>query len=422
MTPTTVEQGAASLSLGEASVRRNIVSTLLGNLAFSGTQWLLTVVIARLGNMAMVGQYALGLAVCTPIFLLTGLQIRAVQATDCTGAYRFHDYLTVRIVGTACALLAVAAVSGLMPWKRETVLVVLAVALAKAVESFSDLLYGLFQLRDRLDLIARAMAIRGLGGLIALALSMAVFHNVALAVAALAVLWLAALLIYERPIALAFEGGQRSTPPRQESVVATCRRLAIRCLPLAFVLLLLSATISLPRMMLERDAGDQALGVFSAVATMSGAVGLIYSALGQTALPRLARMFVSDRGQFRNAMGRMMLFSAVVGSAVLAGAWFWGVRVITLVYGRQATVTAQLVTGLAAVGILSNTSLLLGAGLTASGRFWSQLVAALLIFLMTAAASALLIPGWGSMGAMYAGLVGACLQFATYGYLCWQEP
>jgi O-antigen/teichoic acid export membrane protein len=417
MTPAPIENSAVSLSLAEGAVRRNILSTLAGNLIFSGTQFLITVAIARLGNMTMVGQYALGLAVCAPIFAFTGLALRAVQATDCTGAYRFSDYLTLRVAGTACALVAVTTVAWLMPWRRDTILVVLAVACAKAVESFSDVLYGLFQLHDRLDLIARAISIRGVCGFAALALSMAVFHSAAAAAATLAAVWLGALLIYERPIALRMEEGQRTAPPRG-TVATTCRRLAVLCLPLAFVLLLLNAGTSLPRVMLERQAGEHSLGVYSAVAVMSGAIGLLYSALGQTALPRLARMFTSDRDQFHDAMGRMMLFSAVVGVAMLAGSWLWGVHLVTMVYGRQSAVTAELVTGLVGVGILSNTSSLLGAGLTASRRFWSQFVAALMILLVTAAASVWLIPAWGTRGAMYAGLTGACFQFIAYGYLC----
>ena len=223
----------------------------------------------------MVGQYALGLAVCTRLFAFTGLQMRAVQATDCNGTYRFSDYLTVRIAGTSCSLLVVLVVSWLMPWRHETVLVVLAVACAKAVESFSDVLYGLFQLRDRLDLVARAMAIRGISGLAALALSMAVFRNPAVAMAALGALWLGVLLLYEWPIARRLEGSLPDVP-RSASVAAMCRRLATLCLPLALVLLLLNAATSLPRLLLDRNAGEHALGVFSAVAALSGAIGLLY--------------------------------------------------------------------------------------------------------------------------------------------------
>jgi O-antigen/teichoic acid export membrane protein len=420
----TLESPATNLSFAESTVRRNIASTLVGNLVFSGSQWLITVVLARLGNMEMVGQYALGLAICLPIFSFTGLQMRAVQATDCTGAYRFWDYLTVRVAGTACALMAALTAALLMPWRRETVLVVLAVACSRAVDSFSDVQYGLFQLHDRLDLIARAMSIRAVGGLMALIVTMAVVHNAAIAVAALTAVWLVALCLYERPITSQMEGpitlhmeGGLEAVLHQLAAAATCKRLVVLCLPLALVLLLLSAGTNLPRLMLERHAGEQSLGVFSAVAVMSGAIGLVYSALGQTALPRLARLFTADRDRFHSVMDRMMLFSAAIGVAMLAGAWLWGVRLVTIVYGHQSTVTAELVTGLVAIGILGNTSSLLGAGLTASRRLWSQLAASTMFLLITVLVGAWLIPGWGARGAMYAGLAGACFQIVAYGYL-----
>jgi len=38
--------------------------------------------LAKLGNASMVGQYALALAIAAPVFMLTNLQLRAVQATD----------------------------------------------------------------------------------------------------------------------------------------------------------------------------------------------------------------------------------------------------------------------------------------------------------------------------------------------------
>jgi len=416
MTPATIEDPAASLSLADPLVRRNLASTLAGNLIFSGSQWLITVAIARMGNMAMVGQYALGLAICLPIFSFTGLSLRAVQATDCTRVYRFRDYLILRVAGTACALAAVLVVALLMSGRRETVLVVLVVACSKAVDSFSDVQYGLFQLHDRLDLIARAMSLRAVGGLAALAICMVVFHSAAVGMAGLSAVWVVVALFYERPFTVRMKG-DRDAGTIRAATVGACKRLVILCLPLAFVLLVLSAGTSLPRLMLERQEGEHSLGVFSAVAVMSGAIGLLYSALGQTALPRLARMFASNRDHFHNAMGRMMLFSAVVGVAVLAGSWLWGVHLVTMVYGRQRAVTAELVTGLVAVGVLSNTSTLLGAGLTASRRFWSQLMAALMILVITGVAGACLIPGWGARGAMWAGLAGACFQMIAYGYL-----
>ncbi len=401
----------------KSGVSRNLVSTLAGNIVFSGSQFLITIALARVGNIAMVGQYALGLAWCTPIFAFTGLQMRAVQATDCTGRFRFADYLSVRLVGSACAMGAILFMALFASWSRSTLMVVLAVACAKAVDSVSDLLYGLLQLHERLDLVAQGMCVRALAGLLALISAMSLTHSAVIALLALSVAWFIVLITFEWPMVLRVESANRNDLLRLGSIRA-CSRLILLCVPLALVLLVLNSATSLPRVMLEQSAGEKALGVFSAVAAISAGIGLLYTAVGQTALPRLAKMFVSDRKGFDTVLFRMMLFSFALGAPVVAAAWIWGVGAVTMTYGHQAQVTPGLVAGLVAVGVFANTSSLLGAGMTASRRFWSQLGVASLVLAVTAAGCFWLIPSLGAMGAMYACLAGAVIQTVAYAFLC----
>jgi len=401
----------------KGGVRRNLVSTVAGNIVFSASQFLITVVLARMGNISMVGQYALGLACSVPIFAFTGLQMRAVEATDCSERFQFAEYLNVRLFGSACAIGAVLAMAFFASWSRATLMVVIAVACTRAVDSLSDLLYGLFQLHERLDLIALGMSARGVAGLLALVCAMSLTHSAVIALLALSVAWLVVLLTYEWPIALRMSAANPHELLRLGSM-KTCGRLIMLCVPLAFVLLVLNATTSIPRLMLQHSAGEQTLGIFSAVATISAGIGLLYSAVGQTALPRLAKMFASDRKQIDTTILQMMLFSCGLGAPVIVGAWFWGVRAVNLTYGRHSLVTKELVVGLVVVGVLSNTSSLLGAAVTASRRFWPQLAVACMVLAVTALACSRLIPSMGAMGAMYASLAGAALQTVAYATLC----
>ncbi|MGD0155614.1 MAG: lipopolysaccharide biosynthesis protein [Terracidiphilus sp.] len=401
----------------KSGVRRNLASTLAGNIVFSGSQFLITVVLARLSNIAIVGQYALGLALCTPVFAFTGLQMRAVEATDCTGRFRFADYLNVRLAGSACAMGVILFMAVFASWSRGTLMVVLAVACTKAVDSLSDLLYGLLQLHERLDLVAQGMCARAFAGLLALLSAMSLTHSVVIALLALSMAWLIVLFTFEWPMVLRVESAKRSELWRLGSIKA-CSRLILLCVPLALVLLVLNSATSLPRVILEHSAGERTLGVFSAVAAISAGIGLLYTAVGQTALPRLAKMFMSDRKSFDAAILQMMLFSFALGAPLVVAAWFWGVTAVNMTYGRLAQVSSGLVAGLVAVGVFSNTSSLLGAGMTASRRFWPQLGVACLVLAVTAAGCRWLIPSMGAMGAMYACLAGAVIQTVAYAFLC----
>lgn len=83
------------------SLRLNFSWTIMGNVVYSGTQWGILVLLARLGNPEAVGQFSLGLAITAPIMLFASLQLRAVQATDARLQFQFRDYAGLRILNTA---------------------------------------------------------------------------------------------------------------------------------------------------------------------------------------------------------------------------------------------------------------------------------------------------------------------------------
>ena len=67
------------------------------------------VVLAKFGSPEMVGNFALALAVTAPVFMLTNLQLRAIQAIDVKDQYVYGDYLALRLFGTALALTVILA-------------------------------------------------------------------------------------------------------------------------------------------------------------------------------------------------------------------------------------------------------------------------------------------------------------------------
>ena len=127
------------------SLSANFAWTTAGNSIGAAAQWGVIVLLARLGNPAIVGQYALGLAIASPAFVFAGLNLRTVQATDVRGDFDFGDYLTLRLLGMACAFVAVVGILGWSGFRTETTVVILAVALTKAFESLSDVCYGRHQ-------------------------------------------------------------------------------------------------------------------------------------------------------------------------------------------------------------------------------------------------------------------------------------
>src|SRR6266852_1155838 len=91
--------------------RANFVWTLSGNLFYGASQWCVVALIAKLGNPEMLGEFSLAAAIVTPVLMLSGLQLRVIQATDIDGRFAFGDYLALRLLSTSFGVALIAAIA-----------------------------------------------------------------------------------------------------------------------------------------------------------------------------------------------------------------------------------------------------------------------------------------------------------------------
>ena len=73
----------------------------------------------------MVGQFALALAVTGPVIMFFNLELRAVQATDAQGQYRFHDYLSLRLIMCFVAMAVIVGIGMVGNYEHEAMAVIL---------------------------------------------------------------------------------------------------------------------------------------------------------------------------------------------------------------------------------------------------------------------------------------------------------
>lgn len=387
-------------------LRRNFAWTLAGNGLYAASQWGILIALAKMADPAAVGRFALGLAVTAPIFLFTNLQLRAVQATDARAEFRFGEYLRLRMLMTAGAILTVALVVGIAGEPRSTSLAILAVAGAKAVESLSDVAYGLFQRRERMDWIAVSMTARGPLSLALLGIAVHVTGSVAWGAVAMAAAFAIVLATYDVSRvrrALAAEDGGMPAAVRPERSFPRILRLARIALPLGFVMTLVSLNANIPRYFLEAHLGERDLGIFTALAQVTVAGTMIVNALGQSATPRLAGHYSEkNAAEFRRLLGRLLIGAAGLGAGGLILAAVAGRPILAILYRPEYAAQVNVLHVLVLGAALSFLSSFLGYGMTAARSFRAQVPLFTIVVLGTTAASALLVPRFGLMGAAWA--------------------
>ena len=410
--PLPAEQAAPSaiLTPRPLSLRKNFAWTLAGNVVYAGCQWGMLIVLAKLGSPEMVGQFALGLAVTGPVFMFANLQLRAVQATDARREYEFRDYIGLRLLTTALAFLVIAGIAGFCGYRRETALVILAIGTAKAVESVSDVIYGRLQQQQRMDRIARVQMVKGFISLVSWAAALYFTYSVACSAAALAVTWATCLIVCDFPNGAWVQGG-RGESYRPSWNGASVWRLAWLALPLGVSMLLISLSTNIPRYFIEYHLGERELGIFAALAYLMVAGHTVVVALGQSASPRLATLYVNqDLTAFRYLLLRLMGIAVLLGALGIFLSYAAGRQILTLLYTAEYAAHSNVLIWLMGAAAVIYIASFLGYSVTATRCFRVQVP----LFVLVATSSAFLcrymVPAHRLHGAAWAVLLAAVVQ------------
>ena len=390
-------------------LRANFLWNLTGNIVYTACQWGMLVVLAKLGDAEMVGQFALALAVTAPVFMFTNLHLRGVQATDAQGEHAFGEYLGLRLLMTGVALVAIAGLAVGIGATWATVAVIVAVGIAKAAEAVSDVCYGLLQKHERLDRTAISMMAKGVISLATLALAVYLTESIVLGALALALSWIAVLVVYDFWSVVTVEAGPLG--PRWHA--RALWQLARLSLPLGVVMFLVSFTANVPRYFIEHYEGLGDLGIFAAISYMVLASNRVVHALGESTSPRMAKCYAAhDSAMLRSLLVRLTLFAALLGGAVVALSLVAGREVLTLFYRAEYAEHVTVFIWVAVGGIVANVASGLTYGMTATRYFFVQAPLFLLAGLATAAACAVLVPAYALVGAAWAVAIGQAVLVA----------
>jgi len=397
------------------TLQANVAWTLAGNVIFAGCQWLMLMAVAKLGTREMVGQFSYALALTAPVSVLTSLQLRSVQATDAADRFPFSSYLGLRLLGAALSLAIVAVLAATAQGPGVGV-VVLVMGVAKAIESVSDICYGLLQRHERMDRIARSMVARGVAAVVAFAAAIAVSGSVAAGGGALCVAGALVLLLHDLPQTSALLGpGRGKAWVRPGFGPAELRQLARRALPLGAMAFLLSLGLNVPRYFIERALGLAELGVFSAVSYLVVALTMVLAALGQAALPRMAVHHArGERAAFLRLTFLLGGLGVGLSLAATAVAVVAGRPLLALLYRPDYAAAQPVLFWTALASTLGLASSALGYSLTATGSFRAQAPLAVAVLVTTVAACWLLVPGFGLLGAVAAVAIASLAQLAGH--------
>lgn len=391
------------------SLTNNMSWALVGNLAMVSSQWGIISVLAKLGNLELVGQYAFALAVTSPIFLFANLELRSILATDVKETYHLFDYFMLRGLGVLAACVAILILLMSVNYDTHLVLIILMLGCAKAVTALMDIGYGYLQRHERMDEISKSQALHGTVALLLFVISMFVFRSLVVAIASTVLAAsLAAVMTLRsvREISLQLDTSRSSSQRVWTKQLVTrfhshrCRDLLVNAIPLGLASMLLSLNLLMPRYFLEWYWSTADLGVFAAVSYVLVAGKMLAVAIGQAATPRLAKLAASGSlDEYSHLVMTLALVAAGAGAVLTIGAYLIGDLALEILYTAEYAKHRDLLVYLCLGTMLAFAGTILDVAALATRRFTIQLRVNLARIVVLIGLSALLIPHYGLTGA-----------------------
>lgn len=403
---------------GSKSLRKNFSWALNGAIFYVFSQWVLLIILAKLGGPTIAGRYTLGLAITAPIVLLSNLQLRALLASDVQEMFPFSAYAILRLLTSLGALLLICGLTACLKFTLDQAVVICLIGLAKVIESGSDITYGLMQKHERMDLVSLSKGIRGILTAGAVGGIFWETNSLIAGIGGMIAVWFMVFVLFDCRHLQRILGSPPNHMPwakmAHAGLASKVLSLTKFSLPLGMVSMLMSYNTAMPRYLLETYHGEAALGYFSAIACFTVACTIVPEAFSQAALPRLAKYHANSLESYWRLMGKLMLVAFLIGMAGVVIATLGGSELLRFVYKEDFGRFSHILVLIMLLGAAESICSVLGVGLTAARMLAAQLPVLAGTLIITTVSGWWLIPSQAMEGAVLAAMAGMVAWGTAY--------
>ena len=370
-----------------------------GNFVFAFSQWVILIFFARMTNQENLGQYALALAIVTPIFAVGNLQLRPLYILDVNSEqkYTYTHFYYLRLI---CSFIALACCLVLGLFFNVSILVLLLVGLLKFFESYSDIIYAYYNAHDQTQLISKSLFLKGTLSVLVVAVGLYLFDFYTALILFLFVYLVVWLFIDNLYI-------QKIQEIKKMSLDLGIMKSAI---PIGISLGIVTLQSNIPRLFLDQYASIEAVGIFTVLSYFIIVGSIFINSICQYLSPRLTHAWNHNRAYFKKLLSMALLVAGGLGLIAIFLSYFMGEFVLNLVYGAEYVAYTDAFVLTMVAGFILYLATVLGYTLTAIGFIKQQVYLFSIVLIFSVLVSYLCIPEYGIIGGIYTLMVSYLVQ------------
>lgn len=306
-------------------MKKNVIWNTSGSIFYCVCQWLITILVVRMSSYHDAGELSLAMTTSSSFSAIALFSMRNFQVSDVKGEYATDVYVGSRII-TCLAAVVCCAVTAFIGNGWHQMLCIDAFMLVRAAEGIVDVLHGVNQKYERYDYIGKSYFLRGILTIASFVAGIYATKDLLATLVAMALLNLLAAFLYDWRKTWRLE---HFHPILFQKEVF---RLLKTCLPIVVFTFLLSLENLVPKQVLERLAGTDALGIYSSIASPTLVVQVFASVAFNPFLPRFSKAYYDgEMDRFQKMLHGAYLVLGGMCAVVTVGAMLlgrWGLRLL----------------------------------------------------------------------------------------------
>lgn len=393
--------------INSKSMLLKVISVFMGSAFFMASQFLIIIILARLGNAEVVGEFGLMLAITGPVYMFFTMQIRNKVTSEESNS---SAYIEIVILNAILATIISLGICFITKASSDVTQLVFIYLLAKNVQLVSELVYGILQQQEKLHEVGFSNFIKGISSTFLFFIFYYFTRDILLATLSIGLSWLVTLLIYD--ISKINMNKKRNIkdylklPDDMKKVSYLYRAL----LPLGIISLLYSLNTNITRYFITYYTDTEQLGYFTALSYLMIAGNTLVGAIGQSFCNKLSRY--SDReskSDFNKLFNKLVVFGLMLGLVSTLLTFYLGEFLLYILFGSDYIEYSSLLTLLMAATIFRYPAEFMGYATIATKTYKNELPQLIFMLIATCICAFLLIPIWGLYGAAVTLLVGSCI-------------
>jgi O-antigen/teichoic acid export membrane protein len=376
----------------------------VGNSFYAFMQWAQLSVIVKFTTSLTLGYYTLALASTAPVFMLSGLHLRALIVTDAKKEWNFSSYFFMRSITMGIALLFV----GIYAWVGNCEFRILfLVAILKSIEGLAEIFNAQQQLHEKMHYVALSFILKGASATVAIFTGV-YFWNSLITGLILAIGLNTLVLFYND-----YFNCRKLLKNEMTLCLKNLRlkSLFLKALPLGIVLCIISLNTNVSKYITEYFLGTETQGVYSTLAYCLVVGSFVNNAVGQSFTPRLSRYYAEKNlVAFKKLYQKYVTLNVGIGFLLFIASLLGGYYFLRIAFSESIANYSNLFSLLMLSGIPLYVASSLGYTLTSMRVFKVQPFINGTVIVINIIGCYCLIKQFGLYGVVYASILAFTVQ------------